>query len=74
MTLPVLTTSTWVVVHTAGTTERLQVLGGRVRLADNATPAANDYLVLPEGAVMDVTAAKWGQLIDARAYVQVSAV
>lgn len=73
MTLPTLNKSTFVAVHTAGTTEVLQVFGGRVQLADSASPAANDWLVLPNGGMLEVAAGKWARQLDDGAYVQVSA-
>lgn len=73
MTLPAITTTTWVQVHTAGTTECLQVRGGRVLLADSATPAEHDYIVLSDGATIDVTADKWAQKMEPAAILQVSA-
>lgn len=73
MSLPAITNSTWVQVHTAGTGEWLQVFGGRIRLADSAAPATDDYMVLPAGAIIDVYANKWAQKIDAAAWVQMSA-
>ena len=73
MTLPALNTSTFVQVHTAGSVEQLQVLGGRVQLADSATPAASDWQVLSEGSMLNVTGSKWARKLDAVAYIQVSA-
>lgn len=47
---------------------RIQVRGGRVFLADSNAPAANDYHVLPDGAILEVTAAKYVQALDPGAY------
>jgi hypothetical protein len=74
MTLPTLNKATFVQVHSEGSSERLQVFGGRVQLADSSSPTAWDWMVLPEGSVIEVTAAKWARMVDDGAYVQVSAV
>lgn len=62
MTKVNLTRTTWTAVNTAP--QRVQVFGGRVRVADNATPAADDHHVWPEGSIVDVTANKWAQAVD----------
>ena len=43
---------------------RVQVFGGRVRVADSATPADKDFHVWPEGSVIDITANKYAQAVD----------
>lgn len=73
MTLPTLNQSTFTQIHTAGTVERIQVFLGRIQLADSASPAANDWQVLPEGGMLEVTGDKYARQIDPTAYVQVSA-
>jgi hypothetical protein len=50
MTVVTATTNTWLSVA-AGS---IQVRGGRVRLAASASPAANDWLTLPDGTVYDL--------------------
>lgn len=44
--------------------QRVQIFGGRIRVADSATPAADDFQVWPQGEVVDVTAVKFAQAID----------
>lgn len=46
------------------TAKRVQVFGGRVQIAESASPAANDWQVFPEGAVVDVTASKYARAVD----------
>lgn len=62
MTKVNLTRTTWESVNSAA--KRVQVFGGRVRVAASATPAADDHHVWPEGSIVDVTAAKWAQAVD----------
>jgi hypothetical protein len=54
--------TTWIQVNTVA--RRLQVRGGRIKLADSATPAADDFTIHADGAVMDVTAPRWAQAHD----------
>lgn len=43
---------------------RVQVFGGRVRVADSATPTGDDFQVWPEGSIIDITAVKYAQAVD----------
>jgi hypothetical protein len=45
---------------------RAQVFGGRVQVAESASPSAKDFQVWPEGAVIDITAVKWALAIDTK--------
>lgn len=62
MTVVTVTRSAWTQLNSVA--QRLQVFGGRIQVADNATPGADDWLVFPEGAVVDVTANRWGRAVD----------
>lgn len=62
MTVVNLTTSAWTQINSDA--RRVQFRGGRVLVADSATPLAEDWLVMPEGAVIDLTAAKWGKALN----------
>lgn len=62
MTVVNLNKSTFVQVNAAA--QRVQVFGGRVRIAESATPAADDWHVLKAGHILDVTAVKFAQAID----------
>lgn len=42
MTVVNLTTSSWVQINTSA--QRIQVVGGRIQVADSATPGVNDYI------------------------------
>lgn len=64
-----LTKTTWTAIHAAGSTERIQVMAGRIFVADSATPGEDDYHSYSAGTVIDMTAAKWAQAQDAAAYV-----
>lgn len=44
--------------------QRVQIFGGRIRVAESATPAADDFQVWPQGEVVDVIAVKFAQAID----------
>lgn len=44
--------------------QRIQVFGGRIQVADSASPAADDWWVLPSGAIVDLTAVKFGRSLD----------
>lgn len=43
---------------------RAQVFGGRIQVAESATPAADDWQVWPEGAVVDIIAVKFARAVD----------
>lgn len=62
MTVVTVTRIAWTQLNSSA--QRLQVFGGRIQVADNATPVANDWLVFPEGAVVDVTVNRWGRAVD----------
>jgi len=62
MTVVALNRATYVQINTAA--QRVQVFGGRIRVAASATPAADDFQVWPQGEVIDVTAVKFAQAID----------
>lgn len=62
MTVVVVTKIAWTPINTVA--GRMQVFGGRIQVAASATPTADDWLVFPEGTVVDVTAAHWGRAID----------
>lgn len=49
--------------------QTVQVRNGRVRFAASATPAANDFLVLPNGAVMALDNGGYVQAVDEGAIV-----
>lgn len=54
--------TTWTQLNSAA--KRIQVKGGRIKVADSGAPAAEDFHVYPEGVVFDATANKWGQAVD----------
>ena len=62
MTVVALNRTTYTQINSSA--QRVQVFGGRVRVAESATPAADDFQVWPEGIVVDVTAVKFAQAID----------
>ncbi len=62
MTIVNLTRTTWPAINAGAT--RVQVFGGRVLIAESNSPAANDWQVWPEGAVIDITAVKYAQAVD----------
>lgn len=64
MTVVAVTRSAWTQINSAA--QRVQVFGGRIRVADSATPAADDWHVWPEGAVVDVVANRFAQAVDDR--------
>lgn len=64
MTIVNLNRTTFVQVNSVA--QRIQVFGGRVRYAESATPAQDDWHVLPEGHIIDSTAIKFAQAIDDR--------
>lgn len=65
MTIVTATRSAWTQVNSAA--GRVQVFGGRVQIADSATPTADDWHVWPEGAMIDVTANRWARAVDREA-------
>lgn len=64
MTVVNVTKTTWTQVNSSA--KRVQVFGGRVKVAGSVAPADKDWQVWPEGVVVDVTAAKWAQALDER--------
>jgi hypothetical protein len=54
--------TTYVQINTVAT--RVQIFGGRIRVAASATPAADDFQVWPDGEIIDITAVKFAQAID----------
>jgi hypothetical protein len=62
MTIVNATRSAWTQANSAA--GRLQVFGGRVLVADSATPTATDWHVWPDGAMIDVTANRWVKAVD----------
>lgn len=54
--------TTWTQVNSAA--QRVQVFGGRVKIAESGVPTDKDWQVWPDGAVVDVTAAKYAQAVD----------
>ena len=62
MTIVNLNRTSFVQVNTAA--QRVQVFGGRVRIADTATPSADDWQVWPEGVVVDIVTVKFAQAVD----------
>lgn len=62
MTIVNATRAGWTQVNSAA--GRVQVFGGRVQIADSATPAADDWQVWPIGAMIDVTANRWARAVD----------
>ena len=61
MTVVALDRTTFTQLNSAA--KRIQIMGGRVRVADSASPAAEDFHVYPEGAVFDATANKYAQAV-----------
>ena len=55
--------TSWTQIGTVA--RRVQVFGGRARIADSATPAAGDWQVRAEGEIFDATATLWAQAHDA---------
>lgn len=62
MAVVTVTRDAWTQLNSAA--RRVQVFGGRIQVAESGTPAADDWLVFPEGAVVDVTANRWGRAVD----------
>ena len=62
MTVVNVSRTTWTNVNSAA--KRVQVFGGRVKIAESDTPTDKDWQVWPEGAVVDVTAVKYAQAVD----------
>lgn len=62
MTVTAVDRTTWTQVSTGAA--RLQVFGGRVRIAASGAPAAGDYHVWPDGSVVDVASVKYAQAVD----------
>lgn len=62
MTVVTLNRTTYTQINSVA--QRIQVFGGRIRVAESASPAADDFQVFPEGAVVDVTAVKYAQAVD----------
>lgn len=62
MTVVAITRAAYTQINSAP--QRIQVFGGRVRIAESASPASDDFHVYPEGAVVDVTANKFAQAVD----------
>jgi len=63
MTIVTLNRATFTQLNTIA--QRIQVFGGRIQVADSASPAADDWWVLPSGAIVDLTAVKFGRSLDA---------
>lgn len=64
MTKVVVDRTTWTQINSAA--QRVQVFGGRIKVADSATPATDDFQVWPEGIVVDITAIKFAQAVDTK--------
>lgn len=62
MSIVSVTRAGWTQIVT--TAIRVQVFGGRIQVADSATPAEGDWHVWPVGAVVDAATAKWARAID----------
>jgi len=62
MTVTVVNRGAWTQLNSAA--QRLQVFGGRIQVADSGTPTADDWMVFPEGTVVDVTVNRWGRAVD----------
>lgn len=62
MTVINLDKTSWTQVNSA--MKRVQVFGGRAKVADSDTPDANDFQVWREGEVVDVASAKYAQAVD----------
>lgn len=62
MTVVAVTKAGWTAVNTVA--QRVQVFGGRVQIATSATPTADDWMVFPKGAVVDVTVPHWARAVD----------
>lgn len=62
MTIVNATRASWTQVNSSA--GRVQVFGGRVQIADSATPATDDWQVWPVGAMIDVTANRWARAVD----------
>lgn len=54
--------TTWTALNADA--QRVQVFGGRILVAASAAPDPNDWQVWPEGAVVDITAVKYGRALD----------
>lgn len=62
MTVVTLDKTTWTQINSAA--QRIQVFGGRIRIAASGAPVGNDFQVWREGEVVDVTAVKYAQAVD----------
>lgn len=59
------TQANWVAVSTTGMG---QVRGGKIKWAATNTPAADDFIVMPEGAVVPITVGGYVQAVTPDAY------
>ena len=64
MTVVAVDRTSWSAINAAA--QRVQVFGGRIKVAASATPAADDFQVWPEGIVVDITAVKYAQALDTK--------
>ena len=62
MTVTTLNRSTFTQINTVA--QRIQIFGGRIMVADSATPATDDFQVWPIGEVVDITAVKYAKALD----------
>ncbi len=62
MTIVNLDRTNWTAINAGAT--RIQIFGGRIRVAASATPAQDDWQVFPKGEIVDITAVKFAQAID----------
>ena len=62
MSVFTLARTTWTQVTTVASI--IQARGGRAMVADSATPAANDWVLLSDGERMAVTAGRWAMALD----------
>lgn len=62
MTIVALNRTTFIQINSIA--QRVQIWGGRIRVAESASPAADDYMVWPEGEIVDVTGIKYAQAVD----------
>lgn len=62
MTVVALNRTTYTQINSAA--QRIQVFGGRIRVADSATPGDDDFFVFSAGQIIDVTSVKFALAID----------
>jgi len=62
MAVVTLNKTTFVQINSAA--QRIQIFGGRIQVAESASPAADDFQVWPQGEVVDIIGVKYAKAID----------